>query len=97
MLAASEAGLAIQPEHYVMNCQVNRDAVKAIRNRGTGRAPGGVVWPEHEVIYEQLRASPEELFKISAGRKVSRDDLNGNVAPEPRVAGAIHFTHAACT
>src|SRR6266480_7842558 len=44
-----------------MNC----DAVEAVRDRRAGRTPSFVVGPEHEVVDEELRASPEE---ISEGR-----------------------------
>ncbi len=40
------------------------------------------------------------LFKttqsIRIGREIWRQDFDRHVASKPRVAGAIHFTHAAC-
>src|SRR5919112_608701 len=44
-----------------MVCEVDHEAVESIRNRGAGCAPGRVVGPEHEMIYEELRAPSEEL------------------------------------
>src|SRR5262249_35460871 len=35
--------------------------VEAVRDRGTGRAAGSVVRPEHEMIDEELRAAAEEI------------------------------------
>src|SRR6266478_9424604 len=46
--------------------QVYGEPVEAVRDRGAGRAPGGVVGPEHEVIDEELRAPPEQTRQRSA-------------------------------
>src|SRR5262245_8860588 len=41
--------------------QVHGEPVEAVRDRRAGRAAGGVVRPEHEVVDEELRAPSEEV------------------------------------
>jgi len=41
--------------------QVNLDTVEAVRDGRAGRTPRFVVGPKHEMVDEQLRASPEEI------------------------------------
>ena len=41
--------------------QMHGDPVEPVRDRRARRAPCGVIGPEHEVIDEKLRASPEEI------------------------------------
>src|SRR6266496_3809148 len=50
-----------RPEHHVVVGQVDGEAVEAVRDRRAGRTPRRVVRPEHEVVDEELRASPEEV------------------------------------
>src|SRR5215471_2914217 len=49
------------PEHHVVVGQVDGRAVEAVRDRRAGGAACGVVGPEHEVVGEQLQASPEQI------------------------------------
>ena len=46
--------------------QVHGDPVEAVRDRRAGRAAGGVVGPEHEVVDEELRAPSEEVRQRGA-------------------------------
>src|SRR5437868_7617963 len=46
--------------------QMHDDPVEAVRDRRAGRAAGGVVWPEHEVVDEELRAPAEEVRQRGA-------------------------------
>src|SRR5262245_61093287 len=46
--------------------QVHGEPVKAVRDRRTGRAPGSVVGPEHEVVDEELRPPAEEVSQRGA-------------------------------
>jgi hypothetical protein len=46
--------------------QVDDEAVERVRDRRTGRAPGLVVGPEHEVIDEKLRATAEKIRQRGA-------------------------------
>src|SRR5437016_14011567 len=46
--------------------QMHDDPVEAVRDRRAGRAAGGVVGPEHEVVDEQLRTAPEETGQRGA-------------------------------
>src|SRR5262245_619680 len=39
------------------------EAVEAVRDRRAGRAAGGVVGSEHEVIHEKLRPATEEIHQ----------------------------------
>src|SRR6266851_2269073 len=48
-------------ERDVVIGEVDDGAVEAVRDRRAGRTPGRVLGPEHEVIDEELRASPEEI------------------------------------
>ena len=41
--------------------EVHDEAVETVRDRRTGRAAGGVVGPEHEVVNEELRAPSGEV------------------------------------
>jgi hypothetical protein len=41
--------------------EVDDEAVEAVGDRRAGRASGGVVGPEHEVVDEQPGASPEQV------------------------------------
>src|SRR5262249_13739825 len=43
-----------RPEHYVVVGQMLGEPVEAVRDRRAGRAAGGVVGPEHEVVAEEL-------------------------------------------
>jgi hypothetical protein len=45
---------------------VDYQAVEAVGDRRAGRTPRRVVRPEHEVIYEELRASSEEVCQGGA-------------------------------
>src|SRR5882672_2905272 len=46
--------------------QVHDDPVEAVRDRRAGRAAGGVVGPEHEVVDKELRAPSEEVHQRGA-------------------------------
>src|SRR5262249_39097981 len=46
--------------------QVDGEAVEPVRDGRAGRAPRGVVRPEHEVVDEELRAPSEELCQRGA-------------------------------
>ena len=46
--------------------QVHGDSVEAVRDRRAGRAAGGVVGSEHEVVDEELRAPTEEVCQRGA-------------------------------
>src|SRR5204863_2020611 len=78
-----------RPEHHVMVGQVHGNPVEAVRDRRAGRAARGVVGPEHEVVDEELRASPEEVRQRSAtlvGLESIRlvDSDPGQLLPPPR-------------
>src|SRR5581483_7750160 len=45
--------------------QMDGEAIETVRDRGAGRASGGVIGPEHEMVHEKLRASLEEVRKRS--------------------------------
>src|SRR5262245_14239503 len=49
------------PEHHVMIGQVHYGAVETVRDRRARGAPCRVVWAEHEVVDENLRAPSEEV------------------------------------
>src|SRR6266702_56003 len=51
--------------------QMHDDPVEAVRDRRAGRAAGGVVGPEHEVVDEELRAPSEEVRQRGAPSSVS--------------------------
>jgi hypothetical protein len=53
-------------EHDVVIREVDREAVEAVGDRRARRTPRGVLGPEHEVVDEQLRASPEEVRQRGA-------------------------------
>src|SRR5262245_36255915 len=46
--------------------EVHGESVEAVRDRRAGRAAGGEVRPEHEVVDEELRAPPEEVRQRGA-------------------------------
>src|SRR5262245_30996282 len=46
--------------------EVHGESVEAVRDRRAGRAAGGEVRPEHEVVDEELRAPPEEVCQRGA-------------------------------
>src|SRR3712207_1860203 len=50
-------------QRHVASPQVNGVRVERVRDRGAHRATGLVGRPEHEVVYEQLRAAVEEVRK----------------------------------
>src|SRR5262249_17506543 len=55
-----------RPEHHAMIGQVNREPVESVRDTRAGRAPRLVVWAEHEVVDEELRAPAEEICQPRA-------------------------------
>src|SRR6266568_1137126 len=76
-------------ERNVVVGEVDDGAVEAVRDRRAGRAPCGVLGPEHEVVGEQLRASCEQ---IGEGRRalvgleavLLVDAHPGQLLPPPR-------------
>src|SRR5215470_374491 len=69
--------------------EVDDEAVEAVRDRRAGRTPCRVLGPKHEVVDEQLRASPEQ---IGEGRRalIGREAVllvdaePGQLLPPPR-------------
>src|SRR5262249_54108790 len=55
-----------RPEHYVVVGQMLGEPVEAVRDRRAGRAAGGVVGPEHEMVDEELRTPLEEVRQRGA-------------------------------
>src|SRR5262249_51884868 len=55
-----------RPEHHVMVGQVRGEPVEAVGDRRAGRAAGGVIGPEHEVVDEELRAPAEKVRQRGA-------------------------------
>jgi hypothetical protein len=69
--------------------QVHGEPVEAVRNRRAGRAAGGVIGAEHEVVDEELRAPAEEVRQRGAalvGLEAIRlvDPHPRQVLPPPR-------------
>src|SRR5207245_8545594 len=62
--------------------QMHDDPVEAVRDRRAGRAAGGVVGPEHEVVDEELRAPSEEVRQ--RGAPLVRLESILLVDPQPR-------------
>ncbi len=52
-----------RPEHHVVVRQMEGDAVEPVRDGRAGRTPRLVVWPEHEMVDEELREPSEEAWQ----------------------------------
>src|SRR6202008_3738284 len=55
-----------RPEHHIVVGQVDRNPVKSVRDGRAGGTTGDVLGPKHEVVNEELRASPEKVRQRSA-------------------------------
>src|SRR5215469_11901370 len=69
--------------------EVDDGAVEAVRDRRAGRTPCRVLGPEHEVVDEQLRASPEQIGEgrralIGLEAVLLVDAEPGQLLPPPR-------------
>src|SRR5262245_5263126 len=62
--------------------KVHGNSVETVRDRRTGRAPGFIVGPEHEVIDEELRTSSKEVRE--RGAPLLGFELVLLVDPDPR-------------
>src|SRR5438874_1986445 len=51
---------------HVVVLEVDDRAVEAVRDRRAGRAAGGVLGPEHEVVHQELRAPAEQIRQRGA-------------------------------
>jgi len=69
--------------------EVHDEAVETVRDRRTGRAAGGVVGPEHEMVEEELRAPSEEIREgrcalVGLEAVLLVDPDPGQLLPPPR-------------